>query len=820
MNLQEAKEKYRDQIPHEILESYKEPDVNFIVNDNDPTLEKIVIPIEKVQRYIYKHYGREWKGIPDWDKIDGFGLPAHEQVFKRQEPPKSLKELERKVVRILEDKESRDKTQKVTGQKLLKSLYSTITSDTKKYKEELRWIKKQWFHRLFGQWVFINGKPTWLPPWYFFYVNYWHMGDVDLPSYRDVDRRSFLFYTYCNHTTETFAKLDKTGRAIPEDDGTYIMKDIGRRTCYGVINPKHRRGGNTYQALCVEYDIISKMMGASVLGGIQSYTENNAKEHFVDKMVPAFKRMPWFFKPMWYGNTMAKNLTFKLPTGQTVGEELESRIDFATTVSASYYDGKKMFAYLCDESGKTSGTHVYKRWNTIKPCLAQGDVIHGFSMHPSTVEDMEEDNGQFYYDMCQDSSFYERNPLNGQTKTGLFRLFKSTLDGIEGFVGKYGESISGDPTPEQAEFIGKNFGAREYYEEERAQLIREDTPESKAKYRETVKKFPFIYDECFLGASGEIGFDVIKLDRRINDLKKDPNATIRGKFYWLFEGIDHPVSAKEYVEQGYMDKNMVGRVIWESDESGKWELSEIPLPERTNRKISKRVWDGLSEEYVNAYAPEFPDKYTSSGDPFRFSTKSESKLIKTGDKMSDGGGAVFKNRDYNIDPDSKPIHEWDTYRFVATYRYRPANEDEYAEEMLMASIYFGAMHYPEVNVRLLWKHFLKRGFGGYLKYEIDEITKKPKAYCGFYSTGNQSGSSKNQLFNAIRNYIDHRIHKERHMKFLVECREIKSMEEMTRYDLLTACGGCLMGAESIHGKILSKSRKNKKFRFQISDTCW
>ena len=47
----------------------------------------------------------------------------------------------------------------------------------------------------------------------------------------------------------------------------------------------------------------------------------------------------------------------------------------------------------------------------------------------------------------------------------------------------------------------------------------------------------------------------------------------------------------------------------------------------------------------------------------------------------------------------------------------------------------------------------------------------------------------------MRDYIQRHGSREAHADLLMECKDIKSIEEMTDFDLLTAAGGALMGAK-------------------------
>lgn len=138
------------------------------------------------------------------------------------------------------------------------------------------------------------------------------------------------------------------------------------------------------------------------------------------------------------------------------------------------------------------------------------------------------------------------------------------------------------------------------------------------------------------------------------------------------------------------------------------------------------------------------------------------------------------------------ITRWQSHRFVCTYNFRPETVEEYCEDMLMMCVYYGCWMYPEINVPKVWEYFEARGYGGFLKYDVDIKTGKPKSTPGF----NSEGGSKQDLFNGLRDYIQRHGLRERHADLLMECKEIKSIEEMTDYDLLTAAGGALLGAKA------------------------
>ena len=661
----------------------------------------------------------------------------------------------------------------VTGQKVLEGVLEVLNEKRKEYEEEIEWIFKQIYHITSGYWVYINGKPTYLDAWHYEYCSFFHL-DIGLPEYRDRDRRWFIFARYSYTTTH-----DAQGN------------DLGFRTCYGFTYPKHRRDGATYKCLCIGLNIIRyKKRG---LFGIQSFNDDNAGEHFKEKLVPAWRNLPFFLKPMWSGsNDPAEEINFSLPSNKVIGRENQSKINYATTAHRSFYDGKKQQVHLSDENGKTEREDILLRHEVVKQTLSQGNgaIIHGFSMHPTTVADMETGGGDNFFDLCEQSKYYDRSKVTGQTKSGLFRLFLPAWDGMEGYIGPYGESIIDDPTPEQAKFIGRKNGAREHLLSEIERLKAEDSVSSQKKLKELIQLFPTCYADCFRLTGGDVGFDTEALDyaiRKVNAMVEKP--TVRGDFMYHIDG--KLLSAKDFIDLKLDQKGYHGQVLFVPNENGHFEVSKKLPSNMTNRKYAKEYisYDGVRK---HSYYPVEGNEMLASADPFQFLDPAMIKFKKNHDTMSEGGGAVFWRRDKRVDPEDKAVDDWESCRFVCTYLHRTALDDYYAEEMLMMCVYYGAYMFPERNVKLILKHFIKRGYGGYLMNRVNPITGKVDPVPGFHSLT----ESKDDLFKATRNHIRLHGRREVHLKLLDQWRKIKNVKEMTSYDLLTAAGGCLMADDN------------------------
>jgi hypothetical protein len=746
---------------------YIPADKFVVLNDNDPDLRQIVLKLPKPPQLKY---------------IEGYGKYFKDQRFERLTIPRRLIDLEAEAIEETKRKMSSNINNVVTLLKIQKTFWGMLIDRGKEYKKEIEFIRRVWWHRINGYWFFNRGKPVYISGWHFFFLNFYTMDTSDgtsRPEYRDRDRKEFLFFNYQYTTNETFAKLDNEGHAIKEDDGSYLMKELFNndgsilRICFGNIQPKNRRSGNTNKSLSIGLEIVSRTIGSDG-GGIQSYSENNAESHFKDKLLPAFEKLPLWLKPNSTSGKTADTLKFQSGKNDFDEPSLGTKIDYATTASSKYYDGKKLMFILVDESGKTHNVSVLERHDVNIPTLAQGDgrIIHGYYTAPSTVSEMAD--GSFdYRHLAETSNFYCRVPSTHQTFSGLFRLFVPASEGLDGFIDSYGYSVKDEILPYQRE-EGFQQTALEYLRGKRDILLSKGDPESMRAYREAKKLFPLQYSDCFLGESGDIGFPMEIIDTRLAELRRQDD-TVRGNLVWKNEfGGD-----VEFIPDA---------------ENGRFLISQFPIEGVSNRKTQVNRYSTIEGKDIPMWRPLVADKYVLGCDPIKFASKQDAKVgasIGKRSKLSDGGIAVLLKYDKSIDGDKK-MEDWKTHKFVASYRYRPANSIEYSEDVLKCSIFYGAMCYPETNIDTILKYFIEKEYEGYLLYDIDVTTGKykPKAGCDSLER------SKQKLFSRLRDYLEFRGHQEDFAPFLQECKDIKGMEMMRHFDRLTSHGMCLLGAES------------------------
>jgi hypothetical protein len=725
---------------------------------------------------------RIWLPKPpkDLTKVDNIGLPIKERVFKHAVYPERLKQLEADIKNKFSSGEIKET---YSDQRLIVLMWEHLERNYQSFTEEMDWIKRQTYHITYGYWCVIENDLTYIPPAHYFFLNSWTIDDVDVVEYRNRDREKFLHSEYILTTTH---------------DANYI--DTGHRTFLGEIYPKHRRDGATHKALALLYWIIFLQYLHNVKGGIQSFDKANALEHFKKKLVYSFKVMSFYLKPLWRGSDTPETvLKAESPQGLSYHRTLMSSITPATTADESFFDGWPIRAILVDEGGKTEMENVKGRHEVIKETLTTGggSIIKGYVMMPSTVEDMVKKGGINYYNLLEQSKFYERKGKGAQTTSGMSRYYSTAFDGLEGHIDIFGKSVMFDYTKDDTWRVKnprrKNpgigyMGSITYINSYREDLKLSGTPSDKETLAKHKKRYPTEYSDCFTNLGGGVGFDTEAINSRLDDIRllesEDRYLTTEGTFVWVINGVEYTVqdfiSSEMYKKKGITDN---ATVRFKPKEDGQCFISYIP-PRGLQSKCYKK--DGKMY-------PNNPGQFITSLDPYTHYTKSEKGMLAEQKGTSNGGIATLWLRDYMLDPPNKEISEVESNRFVMTYNYRPETQEELLELGLMVSVFYGSLYFPENNIKDAVKHIYDRGYDGYLLYDInsDGTIKK---YPGF----NSKAESKENLFSLSNTHINNNVDRECHKDLIGEWGAIGGKEEMTLYDLFTAAGGCLLGARSLN----------------------
>jgi len=764
----------RKKIPtHKYKPAYKW----FRVNYDDKDVRPIYISLPKP---------------PPIKLIDGYGLEPEDQVFSKLKIPYRLKMFEQKVYRYMQDWSDKNKNHALTGYKIIKQFWKQLTEEQEDYEEEITFIKNVIWYSIHGYWCFIKGRPVYLPPSYFCFLNFWKWSDPEdpesiYPEFRFDDLCSELFKHYLYKTHETFKHLDENGNAI-KVNGKYEMIELGNRTFFGSMKPKRRRCGESHRALNNIMWIVVRGLGRT--GTIIADKGKNTEKHFKKRLVPAWQEWPIWLKPIWDGdNNPSTKISFVAPSNAYNEKSLKSIIDITTSAEERANDSDKIHAMLCDEEGKTERADINTRWGVNKLTMAQGLNIHGYSEHPSTVEEMNE-GGEIFFNMWEESNFYNRDRLSGQTKSGLGREYVPAYRAYDKFIDKWGYSVIDKPTEEQIKYaprgnsyVAMGIGAKEAILRKRERYLKSGKQEDIKTYRELRRREPVESSECWMGTSGDIGFPVEEIDKRLASLRhEDYRGTTKGNFEWVGGVQDGSV---EFIKDEYNGRFLVSLLL---DRDNIY---------KSNQFTTTQMWYGKTQSVKQMWMPLNTTIFTAGADPYAFLDKEPDKVTQT--VLSDGGLCVFWEKESNrqIDPDGNR-----SYRFVLTYRYRHPNFYDYAEDCIKACRYYGAMMFFERNKERLWEYFLDRGYGGYLKYAYDVKTNTFKDAPGAYS----GLESKNNLFNSVRDYLDKRCHVEQHYDFLHECKDIKNPRKLNKFDLLAACGWALEGSKSTYGQLVDVNR--------------
>ena len=725
---------------------------HVVYNDDDAELKPIVLRLPEP---------------PPLQYIDGYGLPPEQQFFTYQEEPPRLKQLA-----LLAHEQADAKYEgKMTLYMQIKLFWQILSDEQEKYVDEIKFIKRMHWYNRYGYWFFLQGTPTWITPWHFYYLNFYYPNTLRgrRVDYRDEDRQTEIFEWYCYTCTEVFKQLDDKGNAMRNENGDYEMVDVGYRVCFGSIQPKRRRKGETMKAS-------SKMLQCATMerefhAASQANNGEAAADLYQDNVLPAWKRLHLWLRPIYDGAfDSTAGLYFKPPSSVSNENYTDSWIVWNTSAKEGVNDRRKLHFLLDDESAKVETSQTSKRWAIDKLTLAQGQNIHGFSVHPSTVEEMSS-SGVYYQAMWYQSDFYKRLKANGQTMSGLFRVFRRVDYGSDGFIDKSGISVIDTPTEWQIKNPAKDSvyhilgkGSKQYWDEYYDDLLSDQSKHS--NYRIEIRKNPRKSADCWLGSVGDLGFNYVAIDQRLSELRMD-RQTIRGRF-----------------------KRRGHTVDWIQDDSGPFVVANLFLGQQNQITYGDPVWDEKKQSFVPAMRPMYPSKRVAGGDPFDYGQGNPQRKVDF--HLSKGGGSVITTADPN--EADKNIKEWESFQLECWYEHDPPSLEEYCEDMLSMCIWFGAMINFETNKKRAIEYFIDQGFGGYL-WRATLADGSIKKEFGTYS----GSGTKNDMLNAVRDFIEYRIHKCKIYEFLTQCKEMTHPSMLTKKDGFTAVGWAVYAAKGTYG---------------------
>ncbi len=397
-----------------------------------------------------------------------------------------------------------------------------------------------------GVHTYIDGKVTWLPPKYYFYLKFWVLEDSSRPEYRDCDRR---YFTYLHHWENILWTL-------------------------GVVRGKKRREGASSQATSnLVYEAVFYKNSNC---GLVSKTRDDSKDTFTDMVTFGYRHLPPFLKPKQVNKDdsvtemvfaqKSSNIKDGIFSGKKEDEGHRSRINYRAPV-LNAYDRGRMSRILLDEFGKLPvEVPANQLFGIVAKTLVKGVKRVGFVEMPSTVNKMTK-GGLGFKTIWENADLNKKSP----TVNRLVRYFCPAHDGYEGFIGRYGESIIGEPTLEQYQYLVDKWVRKDEDGNTISELSEEDIKLGAKAYiakrrvgmtgddlEEEIRMNPENEVELFMSANADCIFDVQKINEQIEYLKENPVYKRKIVYY---RDIDQSVKWRDYNERegsGVMHWEWVG----------------------------------------------------------------------------------------------------------------------------------------------------------------------------------------------------------------------------------------------------------------------
>lgn len=523
------------------------------------------------------------------------------------------------------------------------------------------YIEEEFRRRDEGFWFKNNGVDTFITGSHYMYLQWSHI-DIGLPDFREANRIRQIHWEACK-----------------ADD-----------RCYGQLYVKIRRSGFSSEAVAegVNLATISKKKKL----GMMSKTGSDAKDLFVNKLVPISAKYPFFFKPIQSGMDKPKTeLVYDIPAERLTKKKMKSKIEenedqyegLETSIDwkandNNAYDGQKLFYLIYDESSKLERPNdLLAHWRVVRTCHRLGKKIIGKTMMGSTVNPLNQGGEQFQ------TLYKQSNPLkrgkNGQTTSGLYRLFIPMDFNTEGYIDRYGHPVI-EPHEEPILGIDGEWiedSAVEWWENECEN--KKDFPD---ELNEFYRQYPRTIEHAFRDEAKNSLFNLVKIYEQIdfNNSVGGETKPIVGNFEW---------------EGGIKDS--VVRFV--PNNRGKFQLTWIP-PFSLQNRIERR--GGMKYPANEEFGAFGCDSYDISG-----------TVDGKGSKGSLHGLTKFTMSEQI--PSSK---------FFLRYNARPQTADIFFEDVLMALIFYGMPMLAENNKPRLLYHLKKRGYRGYSMNRPDKLESK------------------------------------------------------------------------------------------------
>jgi len=518
-----------------------------------------------------------------------------------------------------------------------------------------------------GCWVMINGKPTWLPYNYYYYLQHWTLENKKAPEYREVSRR-YAIYRW--HWRRVY-------------------------WCLGILRGKGRRTGATSE---ITSNIVCEATtNKNRRAGVISKSLRDSRKIFLYRVQFGFRHLVFYLQPTLENEKDSKTeLVFNVPINRdkkknkvaNLIDEIEginSIIDYQAP-GLNAYDQERLTDLLMDEGGKLDPDVPFSELlSIISECLVEGGEKVGFAEMPSTVNKWNKGGEQFKIawdgatwtkDADADEVDEDLEKNNEETANRFVRYYCAAYDGLPGFIGKFGESIIEQPTPEQKDFLISKYGEQKYngiYKYgAKEYLLRRRRKLKGAALEEEIRKYSFDEIEMFMSANADCIFNTVNITNRKRLLSENP--VYKRKIVFWRDMDTQKVKWRDIIEH---EKNFHWEITWfpPNGEDNKCKLSGgTRLPGRTD--------DGAITV----------DSYSNS---------------QGGRKYGSKACALIGRKSDLLDPEN-------TGKPIGMLYGRPAEKDKLHDQVLLAAEFFGYQVWYEHTADDYDGYFKDRGRVGYL----------------------------------------------------------------------------------------------------------
>jgi len=659
------------------------------------------------------------------EQFVNYGLPVEQQFFQFENIPQWVWGLTAEY--------------KKRGRKYVQDIVSSSN-------EYATFITKQWEKRRNGIFIFIYGRPMWIPGRHRFFMNYYKMNQET--TFRFVDWEYWLFKEL----------------RVYRDTNTH-----------GMIEFTQRQDGKSYRAGSdLLYNVTSN---ENHHAGIQSKTNEDVKALFQRVVVLPWNRLPFYFLPVSDSDAYpAKEINFRDVVSNndempqiTVG--LNSWIGTRATVYSAF-DGYPLKDYFLDEAGKCEEMLVSDAWRVAKRSIRERGVIKGKGHVTTTVEMTTKGGLKEFKKMWDASGIVDfktgKSLLNklGQTESGLLPYFKAAQETY--VFDQYGHSIIGNPDKEQIEYIRRGMEQRGEHQKVALGLhmkggrelvdIEIESINNPEKRAQQIRMMPRSIREAFRADPKNCNFNLIKIDNRLDDFRFGNDLIVTGNLYW-----------KDNVQD-------CDEVIWRETTNGKWSIKKSVL--EYILKISNNV--GIRKGWK---APLNTALGAITCDPYKFDATNQ-------ERKSLGVAHVYMHYIPDIDAGKMEEH-WETDDLVMEYGFR-GSVDQFDEDMIMTCVFFGMEIAPEINAGDVWPQLSRRGYDKFLKFR-NKLKKSPSGSGTVVTKSNTPGfttlgdNMKVPLFQAVDQYIENKAHRCVFPNFLTDCREVE-YQNLNPFDYFVSGG--------------------------------